>query len=209
MSQNVKELQTPLSIEVVKSLTIGDVVSITGTFFSCRSKFHVKLLRDNAPVPAALAGINVMCHMGPIMRREREEWRPFSGGPTTSFRMDSFGPAMIKKLGLRAIIGKGTMGEKTMAAMRDEGCVHISSIGGSGNSFSSAVEKVLSVNYLEEFGMLEAVWVFKVKEWGPYLVDIDTTGANYFNTIDSKARQRLPQILKRLGVDPEYQYSRF
>ncbi len=209
MPQNVKKLQTPLSIEIVKSLRIGDVVSLTGTFFSCRSKFHVKLLRDKAPVPAELAGINVMCHMGPIMRKEGGEWRPFSGGPTTSFRMDSFGPAMIKKLGLRAIIGKGTMGERTMAAMRDERCVHISSIGGSGNTFPLAIEKVLSVNYLEEFGMLEAVWVFKAKEWGPYLVDIDTTGANYFNTIDREARQRLPEVLKRLGVDPEYQYSLF
>ena len=209
MLQNVKELQTPLSLGVVKSLRIGDLVSITGSFFSCRSKFHVKLLRSNAPVPPEIAGINVMCHMGPIMRREAEGWRPVSGGPTTSFRMDGFGPAMIKKLGLRAIIGKGTMGEKVMAAMRDEGCIHISTIGGFGNSFASAIDKVLSVNYLEEFGMLEAVWVFKVKEWGPYLVDIDTTGANYFKQIDGRAKQRLPEILKRLGVDPEYQYSQF
>lgn len=209
MLENVKHLQTPLSPEDVKNLRIGDLVTITGTFFSCRSKFHVKLLRENYQVPPEIEGINVMCHMGPIMKRDGEEWRPVSGGPTTSFRMDRFGPEMIKKLNLRAIIGKGTMGEKTMAAMRDEGCVHISSIGGSGNSFSNAIQKVVSVNFFEEFGMLEAVWVFKVKKWGPYLVDIDTTGNNYFTNIDSKAKQRLPEILKRLGVDPEYQYSRF
>ena len=209
MSQKIINLKTPLSLEVVKSLKIGDLVSISGTFFSCRSKFHVKILRENLPIPREIDGINVMCHMGPIMKREGEGWRPISGGPTTSFRMDGFGPAMIKKLGLRAIIGKGTMGEKTMAAMRDEGCVHISSIGGAGNSFSSAIEKVVSVNYFEEFGMLEAVWVFKVKEWGPYLVDIDTTGSNYFSIVDSNAKKRLPQILKNLGVDPKYQYSKF
>jgi len=118
MSQKIINLKTPLSLEVVKSLKIGDLVSISGTFFSCRSKFHVKILRENLPIPREIDGINVMCHMGPIMKREGEGWRPISGGPTTSFRMDGFGPAMIKKLGLRAIIGKGTMGEKTMATSR-------------------------------------------------------------------------------------------
>ena len=131
------------------------------------------------------------------------------GGPTTSLRMDSYGPAMIKKLGLRAIIGKGSMGEKTMAAMREEGCVHLSSIGMDANVLPHTIEEVLSVHYLEEFGLIEAVWVFKAKKWGPFLVDIDTTGANYFYDIDREARQRLPKALKRLGVDPEYEYAVF
>lgn len=209
MSVKVRELQTPLSLEVVKSLRIGDLVSITGTFFSCRSKFHVKLLRDKIPVPSFLEGINVLCHMGPIMKKEGGVWRPAALGPTTSFRMDPFGPEMIKKLGLRAIIGKGTMGEKTMAAMRAEGCVHLSSIGMDANALPDTIKEVLSVHYLEEFGMLEAVWIFRAKEFGPYLVDIDTTGANYFHRVDRRARQRLSKALKSLGVDPKYKYATF
>lgn len=209
MSFTVKELQAPLSIEDVKSLKIGELASITGVFFSCRSKFHAKILRDKAPVPAELRGINVMCHMGPIMKKDKQSWIMVAGGPTTSLRMDSYGPAMIKKLGLRAIIGKGSMGEKTMAAMREEGCVHLSSIGMDANVLPHTIKEVLSVHYLEEFGSIEAVWVFKAKGWGPFLVDIDTTGANYFHAIDSKARQRLAKVMKRLGVDPDYQYKVF
>lgn len=205
----VKELESPLSSTEVRELEIGDLVSITGVFFSCRSKFHAKLLRENAPVPPSLEGLNVMCHMGPVMRKERNEWIMIAGSPTTSFRMDSYGPAMIKRLGLRAIIGKGSMGEKTMAAMREEGCVHLSAIGMDANALPDTIKRVISVNYLEEFGMIEAVWVFEAKEWGPFLVDIDATGANYFHAANEEAKRRVPEILSRLGVDPDYEYTVF
>jgi tartrate/fumarate subfamily iron-sulfur-dependent hydro-lyase beta chain len=209
MTITIKELKTPLSLETVRNLKIGDMVCLTGSFFSCRSKFHAKVVRERVPIPRSLRGVNVMCHMGPIMKKEKGEWVVVSAGPTTSFRMDSYAPAMIKQLGLRAIIGKGTMGEKTMAAMRNEGCVHLCSVGMDANALPSRIERVLSVHYLEEFGMIEAVWVFEAKKWGPFIVDIDTTGANYFRRVDKEARKRLPNILKRLGVDPRYEYSTF
>lgn len=209
MSITVKELHTPISLETVRSLKIGELASITGVFFSCRSKFHAKLLKEKAPAPEEIVGLDVMCHMGPIMKKDENGWKMTAGGPTTSLRMDSYGPAMIKKLGLRVIIGKGSMGEKTMAAMREHGCVHLSSIGMDANVLPNTIKEVLSVNYLEEFGMIEAVWVFRAEKWGPFLVDIDTTGANYFHEIDHEARRRLNEILTRLGVDPEYDYAVF
>lgn len=209
MSTLIEELQMPLSLATIQDLKIGDLVTLNGTFFSCRSKFHAKMVREKAPIPQALTGINVMCHMGPIMKREGVKWVVVSAGPTTSFRMDPYGPAIIKRLGLRAIIGKGTMGEKTMAAMREEGCVHLCSIGMNANVLSETIQRVLSVEYLEEFGMIEAVWVFEAKGWGPFLVDIDTTGANYFHRVNKEARQRLREVLKGLGVDPDYEYAVF
>jgi tartrate/fumarate subfamily iron-sulfur-dependent hydro-lyase beta chain len=209
MSHLIKELETPLSLETVEGLKLGDLVTLNGKFFSCRSKFHAKMVREKAPIPESLKGIDVMCHMGPVMQRQGEGWTVLSAGPTTSFRMDSYGPAMIKRLGLRAIIGKGTMGEKTMAAMRDEKCVHLCSVGMDSNVLPDKIRKVVSVDYLEEFGMIEAVWVFDAKGWGPFMVDIDTTGANYFDHIKKDVEERLREVKKRIGIDPDYQYSVF
>ena len=209
MEHMITELQAPLSLATVRELRIGDIVTLNGTFFSCRSKFHAKMIREKAPIPQALSGINVMCQMGPIMKMVQGKWSAISSGPTTSFRMDHYGPDIIKKLGLRAIIGKGTMGEKTAAAMCDEGCVHLCSIGMNANVLPVAIQRVLSVEYLEEFGMIEAVWVFEAKGWGPFLVDIDATGENYFHRLRNEVHQRLPSVLKDLGVDPEYRYTIF
>jgi fumarate hydratase subunit beta len=209
MERMIKELQAPLSLATIQELKIGDLVTLNGTFFSCRSKFHAKMIREKAPIPQALSGVNVMCQMGPVMKMEQGQWSVVSAGPTTSFRMDSYGPAIIKKLGLRAIIGKGTMGEKTAAAMRDEGCVHLCSIGMNSNVLPDAIRRVLSVEYLEEFGMIEAVWIFDAKGWGPFLVDIDTTGENYFHRFKNEIDRRLPEVLRNLGVDPEYRYAIF
>jgi tartrate/fumarate subfamily iron-sulfur-dependent hydro-lyase beta chain len=209
MVHTIKELQAPLSLATVQELKIGDLVTLNGIFFSCRSKFHAKMIREKAPIPQSLSGINVMCQMGPIMKMEQGKWGVVSAGPTTSFRMDPYGPAIIRKLGLRAIIGKGTMGEETTAAMRDAGCVHLCSIGMNANILPGAIRRVLSVEYLEEFGMIEAVWIFEAKGWGPFMVDIDTTGENYFHHFKNEVRRRLPGILKQLGVDPEYRYAIF
>ena len=74
MSSTVKELQAPLSLEAVKDLKIGELASITGVFFSCRSKFHAKILRDKAPVPPDIIGINVTA---PIDIR-RAEFKPYT-----------------------------------------------------------------------------------------------------------------------------------
>ncbi len=209
MSDLIKELETPLSLEAVEVLKTGDLVALNGLFFSCRSKFHAKMVREQAPIPASLRGINVMCHMGPVMQRQGESWAVLSAGPTTSFRMDSYGPAMIKRLGLRAIIGKGTMGPKTMAAMREEKCVHLCSVGMDSNVLPDKIKKVVSVDYLEEFGMIEAVWVFEAQGWGPFMVDIDTTGANYFDHIKASVEARRREIQKRFGIDPDYEYASF
>ena len=206
MNQSVIELQMPLTLEAVKDLKTGDLVSLTGRFFTCRSKFQKKLTSQELQPPAAIEGLNVMCHMGPVMKRQGEDWQVVSAGPTTSFRMDAFGTDMIKRLNLRAIIGKGTMGKKTMETMRQEGCVHLSSIGMDANCLPKTIKRVVSVSYLEEFGMIEAVWILEAKQWGPFLVDIDTSGANYFHNIDAEARRRLPAIMERLGVDPDYVY---
>lgn len=209
MEHIVKELQAPLSLATVQEMKIGDLVTLNGTFFSCRSKFHAKMIREKAPIPPALSGINVMCQMGPVMKMEQGKWGVVSAAPTTSFRMDPYGPAIIRKLGLRAIIGKGTMGEKTAAAMRDERCVHLCSIGMNANVLPVAIRRVLTVEYLEEFGMIEAVWIFEAKGWGPFLVDIDTTGENYFHRCKNEVNERLPGVLKDLGVDPAYRYAIF
>jgi len=209
MSHLIKELETPLSLEAIQDLKLGDLVTLNGRFFSCRSKFHAKMVREQAPIPPSLQGINVMCQMGPVMKKEGDSWAVMSAGPTTSFRMDPYGPAMIKRLGLRAIIGKGTMGVKTMAAMREEGCVHLCSVGMDSNVLPSKIQRVVSVAYLEEFGMIEAVWVFEAKGWGPFVVDIDATGANYFDHINRDIQERLPEVQKRLGLDPHYKYAIF
>ena len=144
-------LDVPLSENDVKNLEIGDIVYLNGPFFTARTLFHKRAMEDIIP-PLPFEEYNVMIHMGPMMRKVNGEWEPVSLDPTTSVRMNKYGAFIIERLGLRAIIGKGTMGLNVQKAMKKHKCVHLSKIGIYGNALASKVYEVTGVHYIEELG---------------------------------------------------------
>lgn len=111
-------LRTPLSRKDVEQLRVGDIVTFTGYLFTCRSQFHIHFMdRGNIP-PFDSKRYNVMVHSGPIVEKVGEGWRVRAMSMTTSIRFNKWEPEAIRRLGLRAIIGKGKVGKETREALR-------------------------------------------------------------------------------------------
>ncbi|MDR2090488.1 MAG: L(+)-tartrate dehydratase subunit beta [Clostridiales bacterium] len=172
-----KILTTPISGGDIKDLRIGDIVYLTGIAATARDDGHRRVAEGGRLPEFPLKGSAVM-HVGPIVSGSREEgFKVVAAGPTTSRRMERYEREFIEKTGVKLVVGKGGMGAKTDAACKDLGAVYCVFPGGCAVTAAAAVEEVLGVEW-EDFGMPEAFWIFKVKEFGPLIVSIDTEGNN-------------------------------
>ena len=202
-AMKVLNLSLPLTDETVRGLHIGEAVSLNGTIFTCRTQFHVRALEQGILPPVDFQNVNVMCHMGPVMQPVAQEnggWEPLCIGGTTSMRFEKYGPDIIKMLGLKAIVGKGTMGPESMAAMKQLGCVHLCSVGLYAKVLAERVRRVINVFGLEELGMIEATWVLDVQDFGPFIVDIDAEGNNLFALVADQVSKRAREVYRHFGL---------
>jgi len=174
-------LNLPLKNEEVKKLKVGDIVYITGNLFTARDEAHYIMLESkNISFDPSQMGLY---HCGPLMKKDKSKWKVVSAGPTTSSRMEIFEDKFIEKFKISLIIGKGGMGERTKKALQKYICVYTSYTGGAGALAAEKVEDVNGVYWLDELGMPEAVWIFKVKEFGPLVVAMDSHGNSIYDNI--------------------------
>lgn len=99
------------------------------------------------------------------------------------------------------------MGPETSQALADVGGVHLTKIGICGNELRKQVKKVHEVHFLEELGKTEATWVFEVERLGPFFVDMDAQGGNYFQNLDGEVRNRLARVSRELGIPEGFDYT--
>jgi tartrate/fumarate subfamily iron-sulfur-dependent hydro-lyase beta chain len=175
----IKECRLPLSKKDIQQLRVGDIVYLSGTFFTARDEAH-RLLLDKDPSslpfdPNKMA----LYYCGPLMKKIKEGWKVVSAGPTTSGRMDDIASDVIDRLSVRAIIGKGAIGKKTKDALKDKGVFFVFT-GGAGALAADLISSVDNVFWLDELGMTEAVWIFTVNRFGPLVVAIDAEGNSVF-----------------------------
>jgi L(+)-tartrate dehydratase beta subunit len=134
-------------------------------------------------------------HAGPIVGTADDGRRYMvSIGPTTSRRMEKLEADFIKKTGVRLIIGKGGMKQSTAEACSKYGAVHCAFPGGCAVIAALEVEEITGCEW-EDLGMPEALWIMRVKEFGPLVVSIDTTGANLFDERKEVYRERMEKVL--------------
>jgi len=198
----VYKFKTPISEEDVRKLKVNDVLYVTGTIVTARDAAHKKALeqfKQGKPLPISLEGLAVF-HCGPIVKKEGDRWVVVAAGPTTSTRMDQFEDEFIKVFKVRVVIGKGGMGKKTTDAMQKYGAVYGAFTGGAGVLAAKAVKNVKTVEWLQDLGMPEALWVFEVDEFGPLTVAIDSHGSNLFEEVKNKAEESRKKIYEKLGV---------
>jgi fumarate hydratase subunit beta len=205
----VKEshLEIPLREKDVLDLNLGDLVYFNGPIFTGRSLFHIQAIQKNILPLIDFKRLNVMVHVGPVMKKDGDSWLTLAFDPTTSMRFEKYAADVISKTGLRALIGKGTMGSKTSTAMEKYGCVHLAKIGIYGNILASKVTKVIGVYNLELLGPIECTWVMEVKDFGPFFVDIDAHGGNFFENLKRETQEKLFSIYQRFSISNSYKYS--
>lgn len=173
-----KVLTTPISNEDIESLKAGDVVYLDGLLVTCRDVGHRRLIELGRELPVDLNGLAIF-HAGPIVAKDGDGWKMISIGPTTSMRMERFEKDFIEQTGVKLIIGKGGMGADTAEACRKHKAVHAVFPGGCAVLAAVEVEEIERVEWLD-LGMPEALWVSRVKEFGPLIISIDTEGNNLF-----------------------------
>jgi fumarate hydratase class I len=170
------ELTTPITEEQIRELKVGDEVGLSGVIFTGRDAVH-KYLHEGGELPGdvSLEG-GVIYHCGPVVvKDEGGEWQVVAAGPTTSIREEPYQGDIMKKFGLRGVIGKGGMGPKTLAACGEHGCVYLHAIGGAAQVLAECITKVRNVYFLEKFGSPEAIWELEVDRF-PAVVTMDSHG---------------------------------
>ncbi len=206
-SGEIPDLKLPLTPDRARHLHLGDMATVSGLVFTGRSRLHIRAIAENILPPIDFAAVNAFFHVGPVMRRTDLGWEVVSIEPTSSIRFERYSPELIRRLNLRVLIGKTTMGRGTAAALRDVGGVHLTKIGLCGNQLVSQVKRVVGVHFLEELGKTEATWVFEVERFGPFFVDMDAHGGNYFEQLDAETERNMPGLQSRLGVSRDFVYT--
>jgi fumarate hydratase class I len=182
-------LTAPLSEEKVRALKVGDVVLISGEVYTGRDAVHAHLMK-NAP-PVDLHGA-VLYHCGPVMLKQGDGWAVKAAGPTTSSREEPYQATIIEKYGVRAVIGKGGMGAKTLAALKKSGAVYLNAIGGAAQFYARTVHKVLGVHLLE-FGIPEAMWHLHVNNFAA-IVTMDSNGNSLHADVEKETGAKLAEL---------------
>jgi fumarate hydratase class I len=184
-------LRPPISEEQVRALKVGDVVLITGECYTGRDAVHAHLVKNPLPEGVDLRGA-VLYHCGPVMLNQNGVWTVKAAGPTTSSREEPYQADIIKNFGVRAVIGKGGMGKKTLAALEKHGAVYLNAIGGAAQYYARAIDKVLDVNLLD-FGIPEAMWHLHVHDFIA-IVTMDAHGNSLHAHVEQETGARLKEL---------------
>ncbi|WP_282936916.1 fumarate hydratase [Paenibacillus sp. RC67] len=183
-------LQTPVTEEQIRQLRVGDVVIINGPMYTGRDALHKYLMDHDAPVDLNGAAIY---HCGPVMAKdEAGEWHVKAAGPTTSSREEPYQGTIIKKFGIRMVIGKGGMGAKTLAALQEHGGVYLNAIGGAAQYYAQCFKKVNGVDFLE-FGTPEAMWHLQTEGFAA-IVTMDSHGNSLHAEVDKNSMEKLSKL---------------
>jgi fumarate hydratase class I len=203
------DLRLPVSEDQVRALRLGDQVRLHGTLVTARDAAH-KYMMDNffkaAEIPAAerqthdrLAGLwrdGALYHCGPVVRRNAAgQWEFVSAGPTTSIREEPYEADAIAHFGVRAVIGKGGMGPRTLAAFKEHGAVYLHAVGGAATLIATTIREVLDVYKKEELGSPEAFWVVRAEGFRA-VVTMDANGGSLHEQMYAESGERLTALLR-------------
>lgn len=190
-------LTSPFSEEAIRSLHAGDIVYFDGPLFGIRDLTQIYIFDQGHEPPVSLEGMPCI-HTAPSLRKNGDTWEKICVGTTTSTRMDRFTPGLIGTYGVRAVIGKGGLYQGSLEAMQKYGAVYLAIVGGAAALETEQIEEVEAV-YFEHLHP-EALYRFRVRNFGPLTVAMDSHGRHLYEEVAAGIRQRLPEIYKKLDV---------
>ncbi len=200
------KLTTPISDEEIRALHVGDTVLLNGIIVTGRDAAH-KFMIENfirksvsaeelelyAELQDLLNG-GVIYHCGPVVKQDDDGRYSFvAAGPTTSIREEVYQPEVIAHFNLKGVIGKGGMGPNTLKACAEQPAVYFHAIGGAATLIAQSVTEVIGV-YKLEFGVPEAMWVIRVKDF-PVVVTMDSHGGSLHEKVLASSKEKLAALL--------------
>jgi L(+)-tartrate dehydratase beta subunit len=189
-------LTFPASEEDIRKLRAGDLVTVDGHIVGIRDRSHIRIFDEGVKPPLDLSGAFLL-HTAPnVRKRDDGGYDPMCIGTTTSARMVRFTEGLGRDYGVRAIAGKGGLPDDAIEPMRKYGMVYFAIVGGAAALETTQIEEIEEV-YWEEL-MPECLWLFRVKDFGPLWVGIDSHGNSLFHDVQEQATKNLEDILARL-----------
>ena len=201
------KLTVPISDDAIRALHVGDQVEISGVIFTARDAAHKYMVEqfiktDGNPAESEIALYDllkekldggVIYHCGPVVAKEGGRWSFVAAGPTTSIREEVYQDLVIEHFNLKAVIGKGGMGPRTLAACQKFAAVYLHAVGGAGTLIAERVVEVEDVHKLKEFGVPEAFWQIRVEGF-PAVVTMDSHGASIHADVAAQSEAKLREL---------------
>jgi len=203
-------LTIPISDDQIKQLHVGDTVYLSGVMVTGRDAAHGYLIdnfvKTGGRPPQAEAALyeklktllkgSAIYHCGPVVSRDDAgKWHFVAAGPTTSSREEPFQADVMGHFGVKAVIGKGGMGAKTLKGCVDHTYVYLHAVGGAATLIADSVKEVLDVYKKDEFGVPEAFWVIRAEDF-PTVVTMDAHGQSIHAQVEAASRERLAALMK-------------
>jgi len=194
---------TPITLEQVRLLRVGDTLTLQGPLFGIRDATQIALFDRGRSTRFDLAG-HAVIHTAPNVRKVAASpehptgYAPVCIGTTTSARMERFTRPLLERYGVRLIIGKGGLGAGSLAAFAELGGAYLAITGGTAALETTWVEAIEDVD-LDDLHP-ESLWRFRVRDFGPLRVAMDSHGGSIYATVDAGARAKRAAALAALGV---------
>jgi L(+)-tartrate dehydratase beta subunit len=193
----MKEVTFPITDpRLILDLRAGDEVLVQGHIIGIRDRTQIRIFDQGQAPPMDLTGAFLL-HTAPGVRKVGEgRYEKVSIGTTTSARMVRFTEPLGRDYGVRAICGKGGFPDEAIEPMRKYGMVYFAIVGGAAALETTQIEEIEEVAW-EEL-MPECLWKFRVKDFGPLIVGIDTHGNSVFHDVQEAAKKKLEELYARL-----------
>ncbi|MDD5005352.1 MAG: Fe-S-containing hydro-lyase [Candidatus Omnitrophica bacterium] len=172
----MRRISTPLTKEIIKTLRCGQEILLSGTIYTARDQAHKRLreaIKKHKKLPFGLNN-QIIYYCGPTNTPRGKIIG--SCGPTTSSRMDSFTPLLLKK-GLKGIVGKGERSREVVGAIKKSKAVYFLAPAGCGALLAKKVKSSKIIAY-KDLGP-EAIRKLEVKDF-PLIVGIDSQGRSVY-----------------------------
>ena len=201
-------LTIPISDDQIKQLHVGDQVFLTGVIVTGRDAAHSYIIdnfvKTGGQPPESevalyeelkqLLARSAIYHCGPVVRQDDGNWHFVAAGPTTSIREEPYQADVMAHFDIKAVIGKGGMGQKTLRGCANHTYVYLHAVGGAATLIADSVKEVIDVFKKDEFGVPEAFWVIRVEGF-PSVVTMDTHGQSMHAHVEAVSKERLAALL--------------
>ena len=189
-------LTFPIDEAQIRELRAGDSVTVDGHIIGIRDRTQIRMFDQGRRPEMDLTGA-LLLHTAPNVRKLADgSYEKMCIGTTTSARMVRFTEALGRDYGVRAICGKGGLPDDAIEPMQRLGMVYFAIVGGAAALETTQIEAIEEVEW--EDLMPECLWKFRVKDFGPLTVGIDSHGGSLFHDVQAEAHRRLEDIYAKL-----------
>ena len=204
-------LALPVKPEDIATLEIGSIVFLSGVIYTARERVYEKVMNEGQALPAGLTDIsNVNFHCSPAAAPDScGGYRIGAVTATASFRFSKYMGDWLDLTGTKIIIGKGGMPrEDYVKVLAPRGVIYLTTVGyGTGALLGRGVKGVREVHWLDELGLAQALWLFDVENFGPFIVDSDLDGNSLFAQQGDIINKRIASLYEGLKPPALHRYG--